>query len=135
MKQENVGIEELVQLSAAVSDPPTAALALTASNTVLLLFTEPVLSIATAEPLAADDLTMLLDGVIVTAASTGLTLTPLNGSVYEIDLGLTAPAVGGETLVVNLAPASTSTAGAALPAGSVMAPGRGALQQLSLIHI
>ena len=69
MKQENVGIEELVQLSAAVSDPPTAALALTASNTVLLLFTEPVLSIATAEPLAADDLTMLLDGVIVTAAS------------------------------------------------------------------
>ena len=91
-----MGLEELEELSAAVADPPTASLSLTDGNTAVLGFSEAVLDVSTAEPLTADTITVFVDGVPVTNA----VVTRRNDTVYEIDLGLDAPAIGGEKLDV-----------------------------------
>ena len=102
LKADDVGLEELEELSAAVADPPTASLSLTDGNTAVLGFSEAVLDVSTAEPLTADTISVFLDGVPLANA----VMTRRNDTVYEIDLGLDAPATGGEKLDVIIGAAS-----------------------------
>ena len=96
LREDSISLDELVTVTSAVAAPPSVTLVVQPDNTPLLVFSEPVLALPDGDVPTTAQVKVQLDSSLVLDA----TLTPLNATTFEIDLGLDGPAAGGEALAV-----------------------------------
>ena len=96
LREDSISLDELVTVTTAVAAPPSVTLIVQPDNTPFLVFSEPVLALPDGDVPTTAQVKVRLDSSLLLNA----TLTPLNATTFEIDLGLDGPAAGGEALAV-----------------------------------